>query len=1472
LRLYGIDWDDGRLFHPDERHILMTANNIVLPLPPDWGLLLTPQSPLNPHFFAYGSFPFYMVKLASHFLAVLGGWVGFLSALRSYNDFDHLRIIGRVLSTLFDTGTIVIVFLVGRRLWGRWVGLLGAAFVAFAVLHIQLAHFFAFDTIVTFWMMATTLAALRLADRPTTSRAIIAGIFGGLALATKISSAPVLATIGIALIVILLPNRHGVLGWKPPAFNLINRSINLAIVATLSVGITFLIAQPYTLFDLSTFLRNLAEQNAMVQGTADLPYTRQYANTTPYLYQLQNLLTWGLGWPLGFAAYGGTLYVLWNNLYRRRAAVIVVLGWVIPYFFLTGAFHAKFMRYMLPVVPVLCLFAACGLLALWRSRSVLARPLAVLAIVTVLTGSIFFSLAFTNIYSVEHTGIQASRWLYQNAPDGARIAREHWEEGLPVYVREDGRQITSETKRFQIIELRLYENDDTRKLDHIWQSITSADYIVFYSQRLYGTIPRLPHRYPLTTRFYQLLFGQELGFELAASFTSYPRLDGVTLVDDTLSDPGLPVPPLLSGWQQTPVVLNGGRADESLTVYDHPKVLVFRKNRALPKAEFDALLGSSLPFKPISRPTGLMLEPGRWAEMMAGGTYRDLFGPSGLAVKWPWLVWVVMIEVVGLVAFPIAYVAFRFLPDRGYAVSKTLGILILSWGVWLLASVGISPATRTTILIVLLALVILGMIILWRHTTGLRRFWWRHSRVIVAAEAVFWLAFLVFLAIRGLNPDLWHPFRGGEKPMDMAYLMAVVKSTWYPPYDPWFAGGYLNYYYFGQVIVATLIKLSGVVPTVAYNLAVPTLFALTASGAFSAAYNLGYRRRITWGQAAQGGLFAAVFTVCIGNLATIAQLLDQLWRNAGSIEIRSTIPGVEGLARTVAGLIATVLLGRGFPIPTDWYWTSSRVYTGAAVVNEFPLFTFLFADLHAHLIGLPFTLLALAVAINLLKSKLKSKPTRKADSVGYVPFLARLSSFVSVPGLGKMAVAGLALGALAPLNSWDFPTYMAVCGLALLIAGWHSLRRIEREVTPNQVGDQNRAPVLFRIVIMGAGLVILAYLFYLPFYRSFQSFYSGLDPTPERSEPIRYLAIHGLFLFVSVTFVAQTLWKSGQNAWPGRIIKAVIRHWEHAPRFLFLWRRMPHRTSPRVILSLNMLVGIAAVVIILWLVGLQSIAMLLVILVPTLLAFFVSDESRSQRLALGLVALGICLGLFCEIFAIKGDIGRMNTVFKFYLQVWVLWALVTGFVLPGVWEQISSWKTTLYRNSWRATLSILIFASMLYPLIGIRARVLDKFDNALGYSLDGVAYAEHAVYRDQGQNISLADDMAAIHWMQLNVDGSPVILEASVPTYRWGSRFSVYTGLPTVLGWDWHQKQQRWGYQWMVDERLEDVRQMYAEPAADRVLPLFKKYQIRYIIVGDMERAYYPAAGLVKFDQMVGKHLDLVYTQGSVKIYLVRQG
>jgi hypothetical protein len=259
----------------------------------------------------------------------------------------------------------------------------------------------------------------------------------------------------------------------------------------------------------------------------------------------------------------------------------------------------------------------------------------------------------------------------------------------------------------------------------------------------------------------------------------------------------------------------------------------------------------------------LMLSPQRDQEIRANGTWADLFPPAAIQNRSQVvavLFWWGFLLILGWLAFPLVRVALPGLRDWGYPFARLAGLLLLSYPTWLAGSLGV-PVTRGMIAIVLggLALLSLSVAILDRKCLlGQVR---ASRRYIFRVELLALAVFAAFLLVRLGNPDLWHVIFGGEKPMDFSYFNAVLKSQTYPPYDPWFAGGVMNYYYYGFVLVGLPVKLLGITPSVAYNLILPTLFSLVILGAFSIGWNLNRNR--PW----VAGIFSAVGLTVLGNLA-----------------------------------------------------------------------------------------------------------------------------------------------------------------------------------------------------------------------------------------------------------------------------------------------------------------------------------------------------------------------------------------------------------------------------------------------------------------------------------------------------------------------------------------------------------------------------------------------------------------------------
>jgi hypothetical protein len=299
LRLYGLNWDGGHWLHPDERQIYFIVQDLGWPHSP--AEALSPDSPLNPQFFAYGSLPIYLLKIVAALLAPLS------SVLR---DPDNLHLVGRPLAALFDLGTVYLTYRLAKRLERRgWAALFATALVGLAVLNIQLAHFYTADTLLTFFVMLTLNQAANVVQSEGWRHQITLGVAVGLAMATKISAAPVLLVVLVAYGL-----RQTLRATHPlPRVTKFAPIIRGVALTGIVAGAVFGAVQPYALVDWRTFLADTIRESQIAWGTLDVPYTRQYAQTLPYLYSIWQTALWGLGLPLGLVAWAGfvTAVIRW---------------------------------------------------------------------------------------------------------------------------------------------------------------------------------------------------------------------------------------------------------------------------------------------------------------------------------------------------------------------------------------------------------------------------------------------------------------------------------------------------------------------------------------------------------------------------------------------------------------------------------------------------------------------------------------------------------------------------------------------------------------------------------------------------------------------------------------------------------------------------------------------------------------------------------------------------------------------------------------------------------------------------------------------------------------------------------------------------------------------------------------------------------------------------------------------------------
>ncbi|MFC1879249.1 DUF2298 domain-containing protein [Chloroflexota bacterium] len=561
---------------------------------------------------------------------------------------------------------------------------------------------------------------------------------------------------------------------------------------------------------------------------------------------------------------------------------------------------------------------------------------------------------------------------------GKGIANEgDWDDGLPL--RMDGYDGFGGIYPLEL-NFNMYWDDNRDKLERFIRIQDAADYIVITSSRQWGSLPRIPERFPMTTVYYRELLGCppteiiETCYNIAKP-GKYQGSLGYDLVQIFQSDPGF-----------GPFSINDQFAEEAFTVYDHPKVLIFEKRsdynptqvaNTLSAANFAEMVRTP-PMKAESYPMNLLLPDYRQAEQQQGGTWSEIFDTNALINRSQPLaviIWYLSVGLLGLVFYPWMRRAFPGLSDRGYPLARTAGLLVLSYCVWLAGSMRV-PFTRATISAVLALITLSGLFLAYRQRHELKQEAGQRWRYYLAVEALFLAFFLAFLLVRIGNPDIWHPWKGGEKPMDFSYFNAVLRSTSFPPFDPWYADGYLNYYYYGFVFIGVLVKFLGIAPAVAYNLALPTLFSLIAMGAFSLAWNLvqAKKRRnqrenfSLTSPAFIPAIAAALGMAVLGNLGIVRMVFQGYQR---LVAPGGVIDNASLLTRWVWALRGFVEVIKGAKLPYsvgDWYWIPSRAipaFGDIEPITEFPFFTALYADLHAHLFALPIALLAIAFPLSL---------------------------------------------------------------------------------------------------------------------------------------------------------------------------------------------------------------------------------------------------------------------------------------------------------------------------------------------------------------------------------------------------------------------------------------------------------------------------------------------------------------------------
>jgi YYY domain-containing protein len=950
----------------------------------------------------------------------------------------------------------------------------------------------------------------------------------------------------------------------------------------------------------------------------------------------------------------------------------------------------------------------------------------------------------------------------------------------------------------------------------------------------------VPERYPLTSEYYRQLMGCPGELTIEECYNSaepgrYQGALGFDLVKTFQSNPRL------GAWE-----INDQPSEEAFTVYDHPKVFIFQKQADYSLDKVAAILSAVdlskvihiTPKQADNHPGDLLLPLDRLSEQRAGGTWSDFFNVNSIQNQSQLvaaILWYGSVFLLGILVYPLLRYLLPGLSEAGYPLARTVGLLLLSYLVWLAGSAGI-PFVRGTILAVLMLLAVIGLYLAYKDKADLIQKWNESKKYFIAIELLALGLFTIALLVRFGNPDLWHPWKGGERPMDFSYFNAVIKSTTFPPYDPWFAGGYINYYYYGFVFVGVLTKFLGIMPSLAYNLILPTLFMMIGLGGFTVVWNLlgGDSKKDRLRDLPYLGGFAGVLGLGVfGNLGVMRMVFQGIQRLAsGGINV------IEGsffqrVKWTLLGLLRLINTPTLHYRLDEWYWNPSRVIGAehGGPITEFPFFTFLYGDPHAHLIALPLTLLALAWVVSIIKSIRSGKLVKTAT-------LLRLATVV---------FGALAVGVLRPTNTWDFYPYLVLGAASLFYAWWR-----ERESEEYH---------WYKPALQLAVFILFAFLTFQPYDYWYGAGYTSIQGWFGSHTPINDYLIHwGFFLLIIVTWMgAETIeWMA---ATPVSALRNLVKIREliFASLLILLAIMISLGVSLENPIKLGDFDLIGSGVHVIWLV-LPLMAWALVLLLRP-------KQDLMKGFVLFLIGTALAITLMVELVYVEGDIGRMNTVFKFYLQAWTLFAVSAAGAL--CWLSVSARKlNSPVKNIWQVFFYFLLAFAALYPLLGSVAKIRDRMATEAPSSLDGMSYMAYATYYDLETSLDLSQDYQAIRWMQDNVIGSPVIVEANMVEYHWGTRYTVYTGLPGVVGWNWHQRQQRTltPHEW-VYSRVNEVNEFYDTTDLQLAQDFLEKYQVKYIILGQLERAKYLPEGIAKFEEGEGTYWQVVYQNQETTIY-----
>jgi len=689
--------------------------------------------------------------------------------------------------------------------------------------------------------------------------------------------------------------------------------------------------------------------------------------------------------------------------------------------------------------------------------------------------------------------------------------------------------------------------------------------------------------------------------------------------------------------------------------------------------------------------------------------------------------WIFTVEILSFLAFPILFLVLPKFKDRGWGLSKVFGILFFSFLIWILASVNIISFNYFWTLIIFLLLAAVGISAFCLRRKAVTKFLKQDKKLIIVEEAVFLGLFGLFALLRSLNPEIYW----GEKPMDFTILNSLLRAEHFPPYEAWLSGAVLNYYYFGSFTIAALTKLTIIPANFTYNLGLATTQALIFIAVFSLILNI--TKKFSW------GFLAASLAALLGNFEAIAQLL------------------------------------RGRALDFGFFWDTTRIIPSG--IEEYPIWSFLFGDLHAHYLALPYLVLPIAFIYGI--------------SQGFPKVFSKNQ-------LALYLLFSLSLGVMFITNSWNWPTLAMFAVLFGLVSTFvYSCE--------TKLYQPLKFALSFLAVILAAGASLV---FVFPFFLAAPQKPQGMNWEENAAVNLgQIFSIWGIFLIPIIGYL-----------------------------FYEFYQKYLKQINFKRIVPIILVIGTLVFLIVnnFWPIEkrlqnpVNALFLFLAVLILISLISSVLRKEKELLLPKSLLVVVMAALLFSQFFFFAD---KMNTIFKIYVQSWIFLAVISVLLVASLWPAVLKFKKT-------ARLIIYPTAILLLTISGITTLTDVVINSTTTHvpvdikklprpTLDGTAYLK----------LKDADLAKALEFLN-RMKGTPVIVEAYKTAYGDYTRISMNTGLPTVVGWEHHLKQ-RGNDPLEIEKRKNDLKDIYESRDKNKVRELLRKYAVKYIYLGKLEQETY---------------------------------